>query len=128
VLRRSVDRPLGLRGAQLGDAFIDFERREVRLPGGERAELSETEVAILSFLAENHRRAVSRAELLTRLWGFGATGNETRTIDMHITRLRAKLRDVAGASAGEAIVTVRARGYMAGPALVPQTESHEGSQ
>src|ERR1700757_3998232 len=80
VLRRSVDRPLKLRGVQLSDAFIDFERRAVRSPNKERVELSETEVAILSFLAENHRRAVSRAELLTRLWGFGATGNETRTI------------------------------------------------
>src|SRR5262249_27865536 len=108
------------------DAFIDFERREVRAPKGERIELSETEVAILSFLAENHRRAVSRAELLTRLWGFGASGNETRTIDMHITRLRAKLREAVGDSAGEAIVTVRARGYMAGPALVPETDQAEG--
>jgi DNA-binding response OmpR family regulator len=125
VLRRSVDRPPRLRGARLGDATIDFERREVRSPSGERADLSETEVAILSFLAENHRRAVSRGELLTRLWGFGATGNETRTIDMHITRLRAKLREAAGASAGEAIVTVRARGYMAGPALVPQSDQGE---
>ncbi len=126
VLRRSVDRPLKVRGARLGDAFIDFDRREVRSPKGERDELSETEVGILSFLAENHRRAVSRAELLTRLWGFGATGNETRTIDMHVTRLRAKLREVAGDSAGEAIVTVRARGYMAGPALVPETDQSEG--
>jgi DNA-binding response OmpR family regulator len=125
VLRRSVDRPPRLRGARLADVFIDFERREVRSPKKERVELSETEVAILSFLAENHRRAVSRAELLTRLWGFGATGNETRTIDMHITRLRAKLREAAGASAGEAIVTVRARGYMAGPGLVPETDQEQ---
>jgi two-component system, OmpR family, response regulator RpaB len=128
VLRRSVDRPPKLRAAQLGDAFIDFERREVRSPKGERVELSETEVAILSFLAENNRRAVSRAELLTRLWGFGATGNETRTIDMHITRLRAKLREVAGATAGEAILTVRARGYMAGPALLPEADASEGPE
>jgi len=44
---------------------------------------------------------------------------ETRTIDMHIARLRAKLRDPNGSHTAEAILTVRAQGYMAGPDLVP---------
>jgi DNA-binding response OmpR family regulator len=127
VLRRSVDRPPPRRGARLGRALIDFERREVCWSARDRIELSETEVAILSFLVEHHKRAVSRAELLTRLWGFGATGTETRTIDMHITRLRSKLRDPAGTPAAEAIVTVRARGYMAGPELLP-LEADTGAQ
>src|ERR1700730_10797555 len=50
VLRRSVDRPVEVQGARLGKAVIDFERREIRWSGQERAELSETETAILSFL------------------------------------------------------------------------------
>jgi DNA-binding response OmpR family regulator len=120
VLRRSVDRPAEVRRARLGRAVIDFERREVRWPVGERVELSETEAAILSFLAANPQRAVTREEILSRLWGIGPQGVETRTIDMHVARLRTKLRDPSGRSSPEAVVTVRARGYMAGPELVAQ--------
>lgn len=119
VLRRSVDRPLEVAGARLGHAVIDFERREVRWSDQQRAELSETEVALLSFLVAHHKRAVSREELLTRLWGIEPHGLETRTIDMHIARLRTKLRDPTGKTTPEAIVTVRACGYMAAPELQP---------
>lgn len=119
VLRRSVDRPRDVHGARLGRGVIDFDRREIRWPGRAREELSETEAAILSFLVAHRQRAVTREELLQRLWGIGPQGLETRTIDMHIARLRAKLRDPAGAKPLEAIVTVRAQGYMAGPDLRP---------
>ena len=93
--------------------------REICWPSQERLELSETETALLSFLVANKKRAISREELLTRLWGIGPQGIETRTIDMHIARLRTKLRDPSGKRTPEAIVTVRAQGYMAGPELVP---------
>ena len=63
--------------------------------------------------------AISREELLTRLWGIGPQRVETRTIDMHIARLRTKLRDPYGHETPEAILTVRSQGYMAGPDLVP---------
>jgi DNA-binding response OmpR family regulator len=116
VLRRSVDRPVDVQTAHLGAAIVDFERREVRWPNRERSELSETEASLLSFLVANHQRAVSREELLTRLWGIGPGEVETRTIDMHIARLRTKLKDPSGRTTPEAIVTVRAQGYMAGPA------------
>ncbi len=119
VLRRSVDRPEEVSGAKLGKAVIDFRRREVRWSDADRAELSETETAILSFLVAQRTRAVSREELLTRVWGIGGEGIETRTIDMHIARLRAKLRDPSGHDSPEAILTVRAQGYMAGPDLTP---------
>lgn len=119
VLRRSVDRPAEVQGARFGRAVVDFQRREVRWSEKERGELSETETAILSFLVAQRTRAVSREELLTRVWGIGPQGIETRTIDMHIARLRAKLRDPAGTDTAEAILTVRAQGYMAGPDLLP---------
>ncbi len=115
VLRRSADRPADVQNAKLGRALIDFQRREIRWSKSEREELSETETALLSFLVANRQRAVSREELLTRLWGIGPQGVETRTIDMHVARLRHKLRDPAGKNGPEAIVTVRAQGYMAGP-------------
>lgn len=117
ILRRTPDKPSGAAKAKLGRASIDFHRREVKWSDKDRTELSETEAGILLFLLENRERSVSREEILSRLWGLNPTGLETRTIDMHVARLRAKLRDPAGKPTPEAIVTVRAHGYMAGPDL-----------
>lgn len=128
VLRRSVDRPAEVNGARLGRAVIDFERREVCWSPQERTELSETECAILSFLVAHRKRAVTREELLTRLWGIGTRGLETRTVDMHVARLRSKLRDPSGRKTPEAILTVRAQGYMAGPDLLPHEEALAGKR
>jgi DNA-binding response OmpR family regulator len=126
VLRRSPGRselPIEtVRTARLGHALIDLSRREVRWSEGVRGELSETECAILALLVANHRRAVSRDELLTRVWGIAPQGVETRTIDMHVARLRTKLRDPSGQLTPEAILTVRSHGYMAGPELLPAGE------
>lgn len=126
VLRRSVDRPADVHQARLGTALIDFQRREIRWPGHEPIELSEMETALLSFLAANHQRAVTRDELLARLWGIGPQGIETRTIDMHVARLRSKLKDPSGRKAPEAILTVRSQGYMAGPDLRPLNTASAG--
>jgi DNA-binding response OmpR family regulator len=119
VLRRSLGRPAEVPGARLGRAVIDLERREVCWSDRERAELSETEGAILGFLVAHRKRAVSREELLSRIWGIEPQGLETRTVDMHIARLRTKLRDPSGRKCPEAILTVRAHGYMASPDLLP---------
>ncbi len=119
VLRRSAGRPPEVRAAKLGHATIDFERREIRWTAERRCDLSETESSLLRFLVMHRQRAVSRDELLSRLWGISPQHLETRTIDMHIARLRTKLRDPAGKNTPEAILTVRAQGYMAGPDLIP---------
>jgi DNA-binding response OmpR family regulator len=121
VLRRTLERPPDITRARLGHAVIDFARREIRWNDQDRAELSETESALLCFLVTHQQRAVSREELLTRLWGIGPQRIETRTIDMHIARLRTKLRDPSGKTTPEAILTVRAQGYMASPDLLPVT-------
>lgn len=105
-------------GARFGRAVIDFSRREIRWSEHERGELSETETAILTFLVAHRQRAVSREELLNGIWGIETDGLETRTVDMHVARLRTKLRDPSGRATGEGILTVRGRGYMAGPDLV----------
>jgi DNA-binding response OmpR family regulator len=127
VLRRSVDRPVEVKGARFGRATIDFQRREIKWSEKDRGELSETESAILSFLVAQRTRAVSRDELLTRVWGIGPQGVETRTIDMHIARLRAKLRDPNGKDLPEAILTVRAQGYMCGPDMMPLEAAASGN-
>jgi DNA-binding response OmpR family regulator len=113
VLRRTAKPVEDVRVLTFGEAVIDLRRREVRWPGGERADLSETEAEVLAHLAAHRERAVSREELLGRVWGVGASGAETRAVDMHVVRLRAKLRSP------EAVVTVRNAGYMAGPDLKP---------
>ena len=118
VLRRAP-RSSQASGARLGGATLDFRRREVIWPNGERADLSETEAAILSYLVAHRDRTVSREDLLACVWGIPPHGLETRAVDMHVARLRAKLRDPSGKPTPEAVVTVRARGYMAGPELVP---------
>jgi DNA-binding response OmpR family regulator len=105
--------------ARLGRAVIDLRRREVSWADGIRGELSETESAILLFLISHRQRAVSREELLTHIWGIEPQGLETRTIDMHVARLRTKLRDPSGRQTLEAILTVRSHGYMASPDLLP---------
>ena len=120
VLRRTLRPTVEVRQIQIGGGAgtIDLQRREVRWNGGDRLDLSETEAALLRYLIANRERAVSREELLARVWGIGSAGLETRAVDMHIARLRAKLKDpAAGDDRGETIVTVRAHGYMAGPAL-----------
>jgi DNA-binding response OmpR family regulator len=117
VLRRTSAREPDVRTVRLGKGVIDLLRREIRWPGAERDELSETEAMLLQYLVGNRTRAVSREELLTRVWGVDAQGLETRTVDMHIARLRAKLKGPDGSDLPEAIITVRSHGYMAGPAL-----------
>ena len=120
VLRRTADRPPDVAAARLGRAVIDLERREICWSAHERGELSETEGAILAFLVANRKRAVSRDELLSRIWGIEPQGLETRTVDMHIARLRTKLRDPSGRRQDTGSDRHRARhGYMAGPDLVP---------
>ena len=117
VLRRCAPSGTGKRILPVGDATLDLQRREVRWPGGERHDLSETETDLLEYLLANSNRAVSREELLQHVWGIRAAGLETRTIDMHIVRLRAKFRSPDGDPSPEAIVTVRGVGYMAGAGL-----------
>lgn len=114
VLRRSPERPLGVRRATVGGISIDLERREVSSAGRESQMLSETESAIVAHLAANPGRAISREELLSRLWGLNTGGVETRTVDMHVARLRAKLAAAGEDPESPFVVTVRGRGYMLG--------------
>jgi DNA-binding response OmpR family regulator len=123
VLRRTLKKPIEVESVQFGRGKIDLRRREVCWSEQDRADLSETEAALLKYLVSNRDRAVSREELLGRVWGIGTAGLETRAVDMHVARLRAKLKDPNGAECPEAIVTVRAHGYMAGPGLVVDEEA-----
>ena len=110
VLRRSPERPDEIVRVKVPGATADLARREVRFRDGGREELSDREVQLLRYLAANAGRAISREEILTRVWRLDPRGIETRTIDMHVARLREKLRDDADRPA--IILTVRGTGYM----------------
>lgn len=109
VLRRSPERPRVVTKLAVHGRAIDFERREVRHEGGTGV-LSEKECEVLSYLASNRGRAVSRDELLQRVWGIDPRGMQTRTVDMAVARLRELLHD--DANDPQVIVTVRGKGYM----------------
>jgi len=114
VLRRSPERPQAINQIHLPQGVADLARSEARFDDGDRVDLSEKEVELLRYLAANPGRAISRDELLQRVWQISPRGLPTRTIDMHVTRLREKLRDDPAEPA--IVLTVRGKGYMIGKA------------
>lgn len=110
VLRRSPARPRGAGPLVVAGRTLDFDRREARFADGGRVDLPEKEAAFLAYLAAHRGRAVSREELLERVWGIDPGNLETRTVDMLVARLRERLREPAAAP--EVVLTVRGEGYM----------------
>jgi DNA-binding response OmpR family regulator len=94
VLRRSTpkdDRPLlSYRGAHL---VADFEAVSV-VANGEALRLTRREFELLRYLVQNKNRVVSRDRLLERVWGYDRSV-ETRSVDVHVGRLRNKLGEAA---------------------------------
>lgn len=95
---------------QLGkDVMIDclnlsYERN------GETLSFTRREVEILQYLQENTQRPVSRDELLNKVWGYASNLDlETRTVDIHIAKLRRKIENIP--SEPEYLITVRGAGY-----------------
>ena len=110
VLRRSPERPNEIDKLPLPGGIADLARREIRYRDGTRCELSEREADLLRYLAGNAGRAISRDEILTRVWRLNPAKIETRTIDMHIANLREKLQD--NTDEPKVLLTVRGKGYM----------------
>ena len=110
VLRRSPGRPSDVTQTPITGGCIDFARFEVRFGDGTRRELSQKEAELLRYLVCHGGRAIGRDELIAHVWRLDPAGVSTRTIDMHIARLRDKLRDHQGDP--QLLLTVRGRGYM----------------
>ena len=89
--------------------IIDRQSRESRI-GSARIELTFREFELLDFLASNPGRVFTREQLLRRVWRRDPAEG-TRTVDVHIHRLRGKL----GARYGQCLVTVRRVGYEFAP-------------
>ncbi len=77
--------------------------------GGEPRDLTYMEYELLRFFVENQGRVWSREQILSRVWGYDYFGG-SRTVDVHVRRLRAKL----GEERSRWIVTVRSVGYRFG--------------
>ncbi len=108
VLRRVQQEPPSAAGAgrvlRVGPFRIDLDAARADVDG-ESLDLTPTEFRLLSVLLERRGRVQSRRQLLETVWEVTARIT-TRTVDMHVQRLRAKLRDHA-----EWIETVRGFGY-----------------
>jgi DNA-binding response OmpR family regulator len=109
VLRRSPERPAEALIHAIPGGVVDLGLRELRFDDGERGALSEKEAELLRYLVRHAGRAVPRDELLARVWRMNSGSVETRTVDMHVARLREKLRD--DPERPRIIVTKRGRGY-----------------
>ena len=110
VLRRTAERPIDMPQLPLPGGQANLERREVRLADAPAVQLTDLEVQLLRYLAANPARAISRDELLARVWRLDPTGLDTRTVDMAVMRLREKLGDDGAAPA--VLLTVRGKGYV----------------
>ncbi|QBI22014.1 response regulator transcription factor [Egibacter rhizosphaerae] len=111
-MRLAVDRhqrEAPARAANVGDLQIDEETYIVRLRG-RPLDLTFREFELLKFLANHPGRVYTRSQLLQEVWGYDYFGG-TRTVDVHIRRLRAKL----GAEYEQLIGTVRGVGYKLDP-------------
>jgi two-component system response regulator RegX3 len=110
VLRRSPqETPHVLDGEvmEVGDVALDPERHEVTVRG-EPVSLPLKEFELLAILLDNAGRVLTRETLIDRVWGPDYVG-DTKTLDVHIKRLRAKVEREP--SAPTRIITIRGLGY-----------------
>ena len=79
----------GPQTVHLGSLLIEPSTHEVTL-AGRRVELAPKEYDLLYYLASRHDQVLTRKDILARVWGYQFAG-ETRTVDIHIQRLRRKM-------------------------------------
>jgi len=107
ILRRYTSIPKGEKAKSVivfSDVKIDLDQHEFTVKG-KPVELSAKEFKLLEFLATNKNKVFSRERLLDDVWGIQAEV-ETRTVDVHVKRLREKL-----GRSGDHIQTIRGFGY-----------------
>jgi two-component system response regulator RegX3 len=107
VLRRGQDVELLPDVVEAGGVRMDVERHEVSV-GGERVRLALKEFELLEMLLRNAGRVMTRGQLIDRIWGADYVG-DTKTLDVHVKRLRTKLESDPGNP--RHLLTVRGLGY-----------------
>jgi two-component system response regulator RegX3 len=92
---------------EVGDVHLDADRHEVTVRGS-RVTLPLKEFELLELMLANAGRVLPRETLISRVWGADYVG-DTKTLDVHVKRLRSKVEDDPGAPTR--IVTIRGLGY-----------------
>jgi two-component system alkaline phosphatase synthesis response regulator PhoP len=108
--RREEDSPERREELTYGPVSIDVSRREVSV-GGEPIHLTTKEFDLLAHMAASPGRIFTRDQLLARIWGYDYVG-DGRTVDVHVSWLRGKLRGTEGHNYFR---TVRGVGYAFSP-------------
>jgi DNA-binding response OmpR family regulator len=106
--RRVAGKPFAEEAIQSGDFKLDLRGRELR-KNGVKINLTQVEYSIMRVFMENQGKAMSRDELMTRIWGRDYSG-ELKIVDVNIRRLRIKIEE--NPAAPKHIVTVRGFGYI----------------
>ena len=107
VLRRT--------GKNLGDEEVDyrgifFDGKNLKARAANQSvEITRREMDIIIYLYRNQERIVSKKELLTEVWHYADADIETRTVDIHMLKLRKKIAVLIGDT--PLIETVRGEGY-----------------
>jgi len=107
LLRRAAKPPEPVEFYQFGDVAINFKKMEAS-KNGHQMELSPREFKILKYFVEHRGEVVTRDQLLDAVWGYDGMPL-TRTVDMHIAKLRQKIEDTSGDP--HHIITVHRVGY-----------------
>ena len=107
VLRRGQEVELEPDVLEVGGVRMDVERHEVWVRG-EQVKLALKEFELLEILLRNAGRVMTRGQLIDRIWGADYVG-DTKTLDVHVKRLRAKVE--ADPAEPTLLVTVRGLGY-----------------
>jgi two-component system response regulator RegX3 len=107
VLRRGREVELVPDVIEGGDVRMDVERHEVTVRG-EPVRLALKEFELLELLLRNAGRVMTRGQLIDRIWGSDYVG-DTKTLDVHVKRLRSKIERNPGEP--KQLVTVRGLGY-----------------
>ena len=107
LLRRKTGstRPVGIYG--FGDVVVDFDRAELK-KRGEPVEVTARELKLLEYFIAHRGEVVPRERLLDQVWEYDAAPL-TRTVDMHVAKLRKKIEN--DPSDPRFIVTVHRMGY-----------------
>lgn len=108
VLRRyqSIDNKADSESVSFDNIEISLSKYELKIKG-KVEEIPPKELQLLYFLASNYNRVFTRDQLLDKVWGFDYLG-DSRTVDVHVKRLREKLE---GVSDKWALKTVWGVGY-----------------
>jgi DNA-binding response OmpR family regulator len=109
VLRRSASRTASTGDVRVHGVEVCGAKRELRFADGTTEGLTEREAELLAYLIANRMRVVGREELLRYVWRVDPRNLATRTVDVHVARLREKIRD--DPSNPRVLITVHGQGY-----------------